>query len=148
MTQTTKTSIIACALGLLMIGGAGLPSYANQPADADGVSRTPPSVLAMDQKIEGKEVLIEYAYVPTNGYLILYGADKDGKKTGEPIGQLALNAGDHRKLKVQLTSVPPAGSALWASLYANVDGKPGIDPAQDKSVWAQAVPSENRFYVR
>lgn len=147
MTHTAKNSVVSCAIGLLMIGGATLPVYAMTAAD-DAPSRTPPSVLVFDQKMDGNDVLIEYAYMPADGYILVYGADKNGNRTAEPLGKLALKAGDHRRFTVPLTSPPAAGAAMWASLYANVDGKPGIDRSQDKSFWAQALPMENRFTVR
>jgi len=132
-----------------MIGAAAVPAYATSAAaTAPAMSTTPASVLAMDQALNGNEVMIEYAYMPADGYLLVYSADKDGKKVGDPIGKLALKAGDHRKIKVTLLTAPPPGTALWASLYGNADGKPGVDRAQDKSFWAQAVPIENRFYIR
>jgi hypothetical protein len=147
MISMTRNTIFACAIGLLMIGGTTLSANAASPVAPDQ-SQTPPSILVFDQKVDGSEVLIEYAYMPSDGYILVYGADKDGNKKGEPLGKLALEAGDHRKFKVPLTSAPPAGSAAWASLYANVDGKPGIDRNQDKSFWAQALPMENRFLIR
>ena len=62
----------------------------------------PPSVLIFDQKLRNGEVTVEYAYLPTNGYVIVYGADKDGKAIREPLGHVELKAGDHRKFAIEL----------------------------------------------
>ena len=108
----------------------------------------PPSVLIFDQKLRNGEVTVEYAYLPTNGYVIVYGADKDGKAIREPLGHVELKAGDHRKFAIKLTTAPPVGESMWAALYVDKDGKPGFDRTADASIWNDKLPVENRFIAR
>lgn len=108
----------------------------------------PPSVLIFDQKLRNGEVTVEYAYLPTNGYVIVYGADKDGKAIREPLGHVELKAGDHRKFAIKLTTAPPVGESMWAALYVDKDGKPGFDRTVDASIWNDKLLVENRFIAR
>lgn len=77
---------------------------------------TPPSVIAMSQKLKGDSVSITYAYMPKAGNLAIYSSTKSGKMSAEPVGHIALPAGDHRDIQVDLSSKPATGTKLWAVL--------------------------------
>ncbi|MDX2307251.1 MAG: hypothetical protein NW216_03330 [Hyphomicrobium sp.] len=110
------------------------------------VANAPPSVLVFNQKPAGNAISIDYANLPTNGYVVVYAGDGKGGKTGEPLGHAELKAGSHMDIKVELKSPPAAGSTLWASLYKDKDGKEGFTPGADKPVWDK-VPLQNEFKV-
>lgn len=75
---------------------------------------TAASVIAMNQKIKGNAVSITYAYMPKDGTLDIYAVDPNGKLGVKPLGQVSLTAGDHRDIRVGLSSIPKEGSSLRA----------------------------------
>lgn len=106
----------------------------------------PPSVLAMNQKVEDKTVTVAYVQLPADGYVAIYGSDADGKRTGEALGYVPLAKGDHRNIPVELANAPKSGTSLWASLYTDVDGDKKLDVKKDTPFWNE-LPQENRFEV-
>ena len=74
-----------------------------------------PSVIAMNQKLKGDAVSITYAYVPKDGTLAIFSSDGSGKMSAKPIGHVALSAGDHRDIKVTLSSDPKPGTKTLGS---------------------------------
>ena len=90
---------------------------------------TAPSVIALNQKIKNDDVSITYAYLPKDGTLAIFESNGSGKMTGKPIGQVALKAGEHRDVKVQLESQPTSGTRLRAVLEQQggkaLKGRPG-----------------------
>jgi hypothetical protein len=76
----------------------------------------PPSVIAFSQKPEAGEVSITYANLPQKGTLAIFSSDAQGKMSKTRVGEVALNAGDHRNIKVKLSPMPRDGSRLWAVL--------------------------------
>ena len=136
MSTTFKAQLRAAALAAAFVAGASVAAHAV------------PSVLAFDQKVQRDEVTLDYVMLPTDGYVVIYGADKDGKPMKAPLGHAELKAGDHRAIKVKLDTTPQSGSTLWASLYADKDGKSGFDKGGDAPIWSEGIPLVNRFIVK
>ena len=91
---------------------------------------------------------MEYAYLPSNGYVVLYGPDKNGQPIREPLGHIELKAGDHRKFSIKLNDATQSSDSIWAAIYVDKDSKPGFDKTADASIWNDELPLENRFVVR
>jgi hypothetical protein len=87
---------------------------------------TPPSVIAMSQKLKGDAVSITYAYMPQNGTLDIFAVGSSGKAERTPLGKVALTKGDHRDIPVDLTSTPKSGTKLEAVLETS-HAKPFLD---------------------
>ena len=132
---------VAAGLASAVVVGLTIAAYAE-------ISATPPSVLIFDQKPQDGTIKLEYAHLPSNGYVVLYGADKEGLPIREPLGHVELKAGDHRNIAIKLNTAPQSGELLWAALYVDKDGKPGFDKTADASIWHDELPLENRFVVR
>ncbi len=98
---------------------------------------TPPSVIVLNQKAKGNAVSITYAFLPKPGELAIYASDSNGHMGKTPIGQVTLDAGDHRNVKVALSSSPKAGAKLWAV----VEPKGGTQPFKRLS----GKPAEETF---
>lgn len=143
MAHSFKAQALATALGAAFIGATVMAVHAATPAGA-GV----PSVLAFDQKAQGNQVSINYAYLPENGYVVIYGVGKNGKAIREPLGYAEVKAGDHRNMAVTLNAAPASGTQLWASLYRDKDSKAGFDKAADQSWWGTNLPAEGRFVIQ
>ena len=124
------------AIGAVVIPGSAMAAVANAP----------PSLLVFNQKVTGSSVSIDYANIPADGYVVVYAADSEGKRTGELLGSLPVKAGSHMDLKVDLSASPKAGALLWASLYKDKDGKEGFDAKGDQPVWTK-LPMQNAFKV-
>lgn len=139
-TIKTNQALIAAALfggtALLMMPAMSDPAFAATDAGANTLAIAPPSVLTFDQKLDGKTVTIKYANLPNKGYLVIYGSDAEGKPAKEPLGYVALSAGDHRDIKVELTKVPAKNSRLWTSLYNEKNGNSKLEKGTDVSYWA------------
>ncbi len=125
---------------LAVFGGVTSAAHAAVP-------NAPPSVLVFDQAATGNTVSIDYANLPLDGYVVVYASDDKGNRTGQPMGYVAVKAGSHQDIKVQLQLQPATGTQLWASIYKDKDGKEGFDKAGDKSVWSQ-LPLQNSFTVQ
>lgn len=79
-------------------------------------SGTPnPSIIAMNQKMKGDSVTITYAFLPKDGTLDIYAVNSSGKIEEKPLGRVELKAGDHRNVKVDLSSPPKKGTRLQAT---------------------------------
>jgi hypothetical protein len=103
-TQPSAKALTISLLATLLTGTAALAAVG-----------TPPSVIAMSQKLKGDAVSITYAYMPKDGTLAIYSSTKSGKM-GKPVGHIALSAGDHRDISVDLRAKPARGTKLWAVL--------------------------------
>jgi len=137
-----RLAALACAATLIATAGTAVAAI---PAAAT----TEPSVLVFDQAPKNGAVNVSYAYLPQDGYVLIYSADADGKRSADPIGSAALKAGDHRDVSVKLTAAPAPGAKLLAVLYQDKDGKPGPTRGTDVSFWPDGkIPSENAFTVR
>lgn len=141
MSSALKAQLIAAALGATLLIGTTIAAHA-------ATSPNPPSVLFFNQKAEGKSVTLEYAHLPSNGYVVIYGADKEGKPVGEALGYVELKAGDHRNVKVELNRTAEAGQRLWASLYSDRDQKPGFDKTADLPFWGDQLPWQNQIVIQ
>src|SRR5690606_12108328 len=73
---------------------------------------TPPSVIAMNQKLKNDSVSITYAYMPKAGTVDIYSSSSSGKMSSKPIGSAKVPAGDHRNIDVKLNTAPKAGAKL------------------------------------
>lgn len=149
---SSRIAFSATASALVISAALATSAFAvqeQQKAEAAKAGATPPpSVLVWNQKIEGGNVLVKYAHLPKNGYIVIYGADAAGKPSGDPIGSIALNAGDHRDIKVPLQSTPAAGTKLLTALHEDVDGDSKFDKAKDVALWSMdKLPSDGQFVV-
>lgn len=138
-----KAQLIAGSLATVFTGALAVSAHAATQGD-----KTEPSVMAMNQKLQDGHLAVEYAYMPTKGYAVVYGADKDGKPIREPLGHVELDQGSHVKFKIKLDKAPPAGAKLWVSLYQDKDGKSGFDKQADASIWGDKLPAENQIVVQ
>lgn len=147
MRTAHKQGLVAMGFALMTAPLFAASGLALTPAKDSTAATTPQSVLVYDQKINNKTVIIKYAYLPKDGFVVIYGSDASGKITGEPIGSAALKAGDHRDLRVTLANEPKAGTKLWAALYDDSDHKSSFDKT-DKPLWAMnKLPLQNMFKV-
>lgn len=137
-TRNPKTALSIVAV----IAACGVTATAQA-----AVPNAPPSILIFNQKAAGAEISIDYVNIPADGYVVVYAADGDGKRTGAPLASMPVKAGSHLDLKVKLQDTPKSGASLWASLYKDKDGKEGFDPAGDKPVWTK-LPMQNAFTVQ
>lgn len=120
----------------------------SQAPAAEAQAQTPASVLTFDQKVEGNSVMIKYAYLPTNGYIAIYGSDEAGKRAGEALGYVALNKGDHRDVPIKLSGDLKTGTVLWTSLYKDVDDDKKLDVKTDAPFWTAELPTSGRFEIK
>ncbi len=141
MTSALKAQLIAAALGSTLLAATTIAAHA-------ATSPNPPSVLFLNQKAEGKSISIEYAHLPSNGYVVIYGADENGKPVRDALGYAELKAGDHRDVKVELSRTAEAGQRLWASLYSDRDQKPGFDKKADLPFWGGQLPLQNQIIIQ
>lgn len=111
-------------------------SLSAPPALAD--QGTPPSVIAMNQKVSSNAVSITYANLPAKGSIAIFEIDPHGRR--HQIGRLELAAGDHRDVKVTLKETPKAGTRLEAVLEHS--GKK-MKPFKDNA----GQPAEQSFKV-
>lgn len=137
-----KSQFLAAGLSALFLAGITASAHA-----ATQGAETEPSVMVLHQKISGGELMVDYAYLPKKGYVVVYAADKEGNAVKEPIGHLALDAGSHVKFKVKIDKVPEPGTKLWVSLYEDKDGKEGFDRQADAALWNK-LPYENHIVVQ
>ena len=99
-------------------------SAAAQEFPDSGVGDFLPSVTALDQKVKGDAVNITYAFLPKDGTLAILSGDPSSKTGASVVGSVDLSAGDHREVKVPLSSEPKAGTRLWAQVEQSKSGKP------------------------
>ena len=109
---------------------------------------TPPDITIFDQKPADGSVLVKYAYIPKDGYIVIYGAGSDGKAADDPLGSVALKAGDHRDVKIKLSEPPASKTTLWAAMYEDGDNDQKFDKGKDKPVWSASLPAQNRFSIQ
>lgn len=141
--KTFKAQMIAGGISALMLGSLAVAANAATQGAA-----TEPSVMVLDQKASGSELLVEHAYMPEKGYAVVYGADKDGNPIREPLGHIELGQGAHTKFKIKLNKEPAPGTKLWVSLYKDKDGKAGFDKQADAAIWGEKLPYENRVTIQ
>lgn len=129
----------------LLIGSGGLAA-----SSMAAIDKPDPSVVVFDQSLKSNSIMVDYAYLPQQGYVAVYSSDKDGKPAGKPIGHVNLEAGDHRQIKVTLNEPAQSGEKLWVSLYKDGDGNPNLDVSgKDLPLWERAqIPPPNSFVLR
>ena len=145
MTSTYKSALLGGGLALLM-----LPATASvATAGSYDHAQVDPTVTVFNQKVQGQSVTVSYAHLPKAGYIVIYGSEADGKPTGEPLGNVALKAGDHRDFKVELKAAPKPEMRLWAAYYEDKDGDAKLDKSKDTAFWPGGkLPWENRFQIQ
>ncbi len=104
---TSRNALTAGAIALATLLGAGT---------AMAAAAFPPSVIALNQKEKAKGVSITYARFPQKGTLAIYGSDANGRMGKTRLGHVAIDAGDHRNVKVALSQSPKPGTELWAAV--------------------------------
>lgn len=97
MIQARSPKLLRGGLALLMLPAAATVAYANTTDHA----LVDPTVTIFNQKPQGNSVAVSYAHLPKAGYVAIYGSDANGKPTGDPLGSVALKAGDHRDFKIE-----------------------------------------------
>ena len=115
-----------------MLAAFALPAAMLATLGALAVIGTPPVVIAMNQKLEGDDVSIAYAFLPKDGTIAIFAGDARGHMGKEPIGLVRLTAGDHYNVDVALSPLPKSGTKLWAVLeraggtqpFTTLDGEP------------------------
>lgn len=120
----------AHALGPALIALAAISltsAAAAQEFPSSNVGQFLPSVTVLDQKLKNEAVSVTYAFVPQAGKLAILASDPAGKSPASVIGSVDLAAGDHREVKVPLTSEPKAGTRLWAQIEQGKSNKPFAD---------------------
>lgn len=137
------------ALFVAMLFGAAAAPMTSHAATSEE-EMFPPSVLAFDQKSSDKKIVVDYAHLPSAGYVAVYGTDAAGKPKGEPLGYSKIDAGEHRQLSIVLNDQPASGDRLWLSLYKDTDSDPSFKPGSgDKPVWSKMeLPAENKIIIR
>lgn len=106
-----------------------------------------PSLIVFDQKAGGKEVRFSFVRLPHDGYVAIYGSDDEGNVTGDVLGYVPLEAGDHQNVTVEIDQELESGMTLWASLYRDDDGDRKLDKSGDSPFWPDGKPLENKFNV-
>jgi hypothetical protein len=144
MTTTIGSAFAATTIGLLIFG----PATAAFAARAPETSSTPASVLAFDQKIADGKIEITYAYLPVDGYVVIYEIDRQTKRGDGPLGHTALKAGPHIKFQVPITKVAASGTTVSAVVYSDADDKLGFDNSRDTPLWPDVIPTESRFLIK
>jgi hypothetical protein len=153
-----RRAIYYTAAGTLTLAAFSLPALAVQSnvpksdtgaATSDAMNQTTPSpsLLVFNQKLQGDSVDVKYAYMPKDGFIVVYGSDSSGRIGNKPLGSAAIKAGDQRDVKVALTTKPKSGSKLWATLYNDADGNAKFD-GNDAAVWTVSqLPLQNEFQI-
>ncbi len=121
----------------LVLFGLPVSAFALVDTPNSTASQTHPSVIVFNQKPKDGEIKVTYAYLPSPGHLVIYGAEANGKASSTRLGSVKLEAGDHRDIAVKLDKTVPSGTALWASLTN----------AEQHPFWKKSLPSENAFIV-
>lgn len=107
-----------------------------------------PSVIAFDQKADGKTVELAYAFVSKPSLIAIYEGNSRASPSGEPLAVMKLEPGDHRHIKVHLNAEAKPGTQMWVSLYDDKDAD-GKLTKSDVSYWkGEPLPTENGFVIR
>jgi hypothetical protein len=153
--STLIFGLAIAAAPVLGLAVATVPASAVQnPAETSGpkVAVPNPSVIVLDQKLDpkdGNSIKITYVYVPKKSFVVVHGSDAQGAIDQKSLGQLALEPGDHRDVKVPLTNAEKAGTKLWITLNQNVSNSGKLEPKTDVSYWAAGeVPLANSFLIK
>jgi hypothetical protein len=141
-----KFTLSAAAAAFFVLAASPAIAVTDQPTNQEAATKTPPSVLAFSQKPKDGAVEIGYVHLPESGYVAIF-ADEHGKRSAEALGFTALDKGSHNNVRVKLGNDLAPGSALWASLYKDVDGDKVLDTSKDVALWPNGDPPQNRFLI-
>jgi hypothetical protein len=129
-------TILAGGSAAMLLVGAAATAQAN-------VEITEPSIIIRNQSLDNNQVTLDYAFLPQKGYAVVYKAGDERKPTGEPLGHVPLDAGDHRNVKIELSGDVAAGSELLVSLYQDAGKQEAFDRKSDQSFWQGSLPGTN-----
>ncbi len=141
LTATALTALLALPLPASAVQEPGAAAAGPQTAIPS------PSVIVFNQKPQDSSISLSYAYVPKKSFAVVHVA-ADGEMSDKIVGQVALEPGDQRNLKIKLSEAPKEGSRLWVVLHEDKDGNGTFDPKQD-SAYRQAadISSTNKMTV-
>jgi hypothetical protein len=154
MSTLSKHPLLTASASLFLLAAAALPAAAvkdaNAPAGNAGVIQETlphPSVIVFNQKGDGGSVKLTYAYLPKDGYAVVFGANENGAMSGKTLGTTELKAGDHRDVSIKLESAPKKGEHLAVGLYLEGNGDKTFDKS-DHAVWqVSEIPAANMFMI-
>jgi hypothetical protein len=107
----------------------------------------PASLIVFDQKLDKPEVRVSYIFASEKSFAVVYGGGENSEGAKKVLGTLAVDAGDHRDVKIPLSNSAQPGEALWVSLYRSGDAE--FNSKTDVSYWAdQSLPSTHGFVVQ
>jgi hypothetical protein len=141
-----KFALTAAAAAFFAFAANPAVAITDQPASQEATAQVPPSIIAFDQKPKGDAIAISYVHLPHNGYVAVF-ADENGKRSDKVLGFTALEKGSHNNVSVKLGAGVAPGSALWATLYKDVDGDKSLDTKKDVAFWPEGDPLQNRLLV-
>jgi hypothetical protein len=125
------------------------PSAFAMPEATVTAAATPASVIVFDQKLDSPEVKVSYIFAPEKSFAVVHQGDEKSEGAKKLLGTLALDAGDHRDLKIPLSNPAKSGDGLWISLYRAKGGGAEFNSETDVSYWAdQGLPSTHGFVVQ
>lgn len=110
MSLRSSRTLVTSAIALMLTASS---SYA-APAAHISVS---------NQKEIGSKVTIADAALPSNGFLAIHASDASGNMVDNALGYVALKAGDHKAVKVNLPTGQKSGEKLWAVLHQDNGAK-------------------------
>lgn len=142
-----KFALTAAVAALFAFAVTPAVAMTDQPASQEATAEVPASIIAFDQKPKSDEIAISYVYLPHNGYVAIF-ADEDGKRSDKVLGFTALDKGSHNNVSVKVSANVAPGSALWATLYKDVDGDKSLDMKKDAAIWPEGDPLQNRLLVQ
>lgn len=141
-----KTAFVAASVAAALLASFPASAMTKDSETGQVQTQTPPSVLVLNQKAGGKSVKVSYVYLPDNGYVAIF-ADQNGKRSDTALGFTPLDKGNHNDVAVEIKEGARPGSALWATLYKDVDGDKILDLGKDSALWPNGDPIENQFLV-
>jgi hypothetical protein len=105
-------------------------------------------ISASDQKLSGSQLTITDANLPSAGFLVIQSSDAKGNMTDQSLGYVALSAGDHKSVKINLSGTFKPKDKVWAVLHQDTTsgkfeytaGKTNMDPPYMENGKAVAAP--------
>ncbi|HVZ03497.1 DUF7282 domain-containing protein [Hyphomicrobium sp.] len=141
-----KTAIVAASVAAALLASLPASAMTKDPASNQVQTQTPASVLVFNQKAGENSVKVSYVYLPDNGYVAIF-ADENGRRSDAVLGFTPLEKGNHNEVAVEIKESARPGSALWATLYKDVDGDKILDVRKDLALWPDSDPLEHQFLI-
>ena len=130
-----------------LAAGTGLAIIAAAAGSVLAASTPLGSVLAFDQKA-AKEITVTYAFLPRDGYAVVYRGGTAIKPGTEIIGSTPLKSGDHRDVKIALSEPLKPGQRVWVKLHEDKDGDGAFKKGADPLKTSQVISPEQAFIVK